>query len=109
MAFKVIAECIDHRDGRRLFPGDIFPNPDKDQAERLVNARCLEEVSNSDARKAEKEAAAKARAEEVRQRQERIAVLDKMTDEQLAEEAKARGIDTSNAKDRAAVVALIAG
>ena len=56
MPYKVISECVDARTGKRFFPGDTFPEPTKDQAERLVKAKCIEEVSAAEARKAAIEA-----------------------------------------------------
>lgn len=44
MAYKVKAECVDYRTGKRFVPGDTFPDPEADQAERLVKAGCLLEV-----------------------------------------------------------------
>ena len=42
MSFKVIAECVDERTGRRYFPGDTFdPPPSEEQAERLGRAGCV--------------------------------------------------------------------
>lgn len=102
MPYKVIAECIDARTGKRFFPGDTFPDPTKDQAERLVKAKCIEEVSAAEARKAAKDA-------EDAERRERLTHLEKLSDEQLAAEAKARNLDLGKAKDRAAVIALLAG
>src|SRR5688572_7368662 len=44
MGFKVTAECVDIRNGKRFFPGERFsPEPDEDQAKRSVAARCLVE------------------------------------------------------------------
>jgi hypothetical protein len=45
MPFKVVAECIDIRNGRRFQPGEIFePKPDAHQAVRLASAGCIELV-----------------------------------------------------------------
>lgn len=102
MPYKVIAECIDARTGKRHFPGDTFPEPSKDQAERLVKAKCIEEVSSDEVRKAAKDA-------EEAARRERVADFEKLSDEQLAAEAKARNIDLAKAKDRPAIIAALAG
>lgn len=109
MPYKVIAECIDARSGKRYFPGEDFPAPDKDQVERLVKARCIEEVSAAEAKRLAKDAADRAKAEAEEARKARVAALEAMTDEQLAEQAKERGVDISKATDRAAVLALLAG
>jgi len=51
MAYKVIAECVDSRTGKRYFAGDVFkPDPDADQAARLIKAGCLEEVKGKAAK-----------------------------------------------------------
>ncbi|MBN9079665.1 MAG: hypothetical protein J0H84_25975 [Rhizobiales bacterium] len=43
-AFTVLAECIDHRSGKRFAKGSIFdPAPTAEQAQRLVKAGCLPE------------------------------------------------------------------
>lgn len=39
--FYVIAECVDARSDKRYLPGSTFPDPDADQAERLIAAGCL--------------------------------------------------------------------
>ncbi|CAH1670730.1 MULTISPECIES: hypothetical protein [unclassified Chelatococcus] len=42
MPYVVKAECVDVRSGKRFFPGDKFhPEPDEDQAARLIAAGCL--------------------------------------------------------------------
>ncbi|MBZ9650005.1 hypothetical protein K9B33_20940 [Sphingobium sp. 3R8] len=43
MSYKVKAECIDVRDGKRYFAGEDFPDPTDDQIKRLTGAGCIEE------------------------------------------------------------------
>lgn len=50
MRYLVKAECIDVRTGRRFEPGELFtPDPDEDQAARLIRAQCLKPISDQDA------------------------------------------------------------
>jgi len=50
-----------------------------------------------------------AKEAEEAERRERLAHLEKLSDEQLAAEAKARNIDLAKAKDRPAIIAALAG
>ncbi len=53
MAYKVIAECVDVRSGKRYLPGETFdPAPDADQAERLTAAKAIEVVPDDGAKRA---------------------------------------------------------
>lgn len=45
MRYLVIASCVDARSGAEFEPGDEFlPEPEHDQAERLVKAGCLRPI-----------------------------------------------------------------
>ncbi len=64
---RVIAECVDIRDGKRYFPDDDFPNPTPEQVARLKAAGCLTDVkrpsSEASSAAADKAAADKAAAD----------------------------------------------
>jgi predicted nucleic acid-binding Zn-ribbon protein len=96
MSFKVVAECIDIRNGKRFQPGEIFtPPPDVDQARRLQAAGCITKTSEADERaKAKVEAEAKAKAEaeaEAKAKAEAEAQAKADAEAQAKAEAEAKG------------------
>jgi len=133
---KVLAECVDSRNGKRFRPGEEFsPVPTAAQARRLIAAGCLPDGALALAIKADDEAEAEAEAaaieaavrsaEEERARQElsdaaarndaaaqqRDAMnedkLFESTIDQLKDIAKAEEIDLGDAKRKDEIVAAI--
>lgn len=133
---KVLAECVDSRNGKRFCPGEEFsPTPTAAQARRLISAGCLPGGALDLAIKADDEAEAAAEAasieaearaaeeEKARQdlsdaaasedpaAQQRDAINDdklfESTVDQLKDIAKAEEIDLGEAKRKDEIVAAI--
>lgn len=109
---KVLAECVDHRSGKRYFTGDVFnPLPTEEQAERLVAAKCLPKEAIEIARKndaAVAEAREKAESDAKKRQASAAAVTAANTELAEARSAADTAQNAFDAADEAAKVAASA-
>ena len=94
----VLAECVDSRNGKRFFRGDVFkPAPTPEQADRLIKAACLPESA--------RELAVEPVVEE--EEDENSVDLSKLTVDALKALAEERGVDLGDATKKADIIAAI--
>lgn len=91
-ALTVLASCVDIRSGKRFQRGDVFdPAPNPEQARRLIKAECLPKealevavIAETEAEKAAEEAAKQKRAEDEAAAKAKAEADKKATDDAAA-------------------------
>jgi hypothetical protein len=107
MPHKVIAECVDRRNGRRHYAGALFePEPTKDQAARLIKAGAIEEIGEDEAAQLRRATAPADPASIVREQINEDGLFDHTVAE-LKEIAASEDIDLAGATKKDEIVAAI--